>query len=84
MELGLPRNGYKQHVLLGNFKSGVTNGFREEFNTEINYDFNDFMWKVSKFVEFGTLLEHEQDVLAAEATGLPTQTAASGSGTVAP
>jgi hypothetical protein len=84
MELGLPRNGYKQHVLLGNFKSGVTNGFREEFNTEINYDFNDFMWKVSTFVEFGTLLEHEQDVLAAEATGLPTQTAASGSGTVAP
>ncbi|WP_455644836.1 hypothetical protein [Methanosphaera sp.] len=75
MELGLPKNNFKQHVLLGNFKSGVTNGIREEFETEINYDFNDFMWKVSTFVEFGTLLENEQDVLAAEVKGLPTQVA---------
>ncbi|RAP44336.1 MAG: hypothetical protein BZ136_08910 [Methanosphaera sp. rholeuAM74] len=75
MELALPRNGYKQHVLLGNFKSGVTNGLREDFTTEINYDFDTFMWKVSTFVDLGTLLEREQDVLAAEVTNLPTQVA---------
>ena len=75
MELALPRNGYAQHVLLGNFKSGVTNGLREDFTTEINYDFDTFMWKVSTFVDLGTLLEREQDVLAAEVTNLPTQVA---------
>lgn len=75
MELALPRNGYKQHVLLGNFKTGVTNGFREDFTTEINYDFDTFTYKVSTFVELGTLLEREQDVLAAEVTNLPTMVA---------
>ena len=75
MELALPRNNYKQHILLGNFKSGVTNGFREDFTTEINYDFDTFMYKVSTFVELGTLLEREQDVLAAEVINLPTMIA---------
>lgn len=75
MELGQPRNDYKQHVLLGNFNSGVMTGMREDFDTEIFYDGNDFKWKFNTFVYFGVLLKYEQDVLAAEVEGLPTQIA---------
>lgn len=77
MELGLPENGYNQHVLLGNFQSGVMTGMREDFNTKLFYDDNEFKWKANTFVYFGVLLKYEQDVLAAEVTGLPTQVAGS-------
>lgn len=80
MELGLPHNGYNQHILLGNFKNGVMTGMREDFDTEMFYDGNEFKWKMNTFVYFGVLLKYEQDVLAAEVTGLPTQSAGSSSG----
>ena len=80
MELGLPQNGYSQHVLLGNYQSAVMNGMRENFGTDINWDFNDLRWKVNTIVYFGTLIKYDQDILAAEVTGLPTQVAAAGAG----
>jgi hypothetical protein len=78
MELGMPENGYNQHILLGNFQTGVVNGMREDFQTKAFYDDNEFKWKFNTFVYFGTLLKYEQDVLAAEVINLPTQLAQAG------
>lgn len=78
-ELGRPLNGYPQHILLGNFKNAVLNGMREDFQSHMEWNQDRQRWVIDTKVYFGTIIKYEQDILAAEVTGLPTQTATGGS-----
>lgn len=77
-ELGRPLNGYKQHILLGNFRSACMVGNREDFVSHMEWNQDRQRWVIDTKVYFGNLIKYEQDILAAEVTGLPSQLASGG------
>lgn len=72
--LGKISNGWKQHIILGNMNSYV-HGMREDFKTNIMWHQEYYSWIMDTAIYFGTLLLYEQDILAAECSNLPSQTA---------